>query len=133
MIYTTGIIITFFLSFILLTKKDKTIADIILFVWLCVILVQLVLFALISSKQHLFFPDLLGLEIPLPLLHGPFLFLYTTIQTGGQLTFRKMCIHFIPYVITFLLIIPFLLLGQEEKIYVYKMKAKVLRFCQPSS
>jgi AraC-like DNA-binding protein len=120
MIYLIGIAITFFLSLILLTKKGKSSADRILFGWLCVILVQLILFSVISSKEYVQYPYLLGLEIPLPLLHGPFLFLYTMALTIRNISFRKMSFHFIPYTIAFLLTLPFLLLEHKVKIYVYQ-------------
>ncbi len=120
MIYIIGIVITFFLTFILLTKKEKSGADRILVGWLCVILLHLILFSVISSKEYLQFPYLLGFEIPLPLLHGPFLFLYTKALTSGNISFRKMSFHFIPHMISFLSTIPFLLLSQEEKIHVYQ-------------
>lgn len=124
MIYIIGIAITFFLSLILLTKKGKSSADRILFGWLCVILVQLILFSVISSKEYVQYPYLLGFEIPLPLLHGPFLFLYTMALTIGNISFRKMSFHFIPYTIAFILTLPFLLLEQEIKIYVYQKEGE---------
>lgn len=120
MIYSIGIILTFFLSFVLLTKKEKSISDKILFVWLSVILIHLTLFALISSKEYIRFPYLLGLEIPLPFLHGPFLFLYTTSLTDGKTTNSKTTLHFIPYALALISIIPFLLLSSEDKILVYR-------------
>lgn len=124
MIYIVGVTITFFLAFILLTKKEKSIADKILFTWLCVILVQLVLFAIISSKEYLQFPYLLGLEIPMPLLHGPFLFLYTSQLTREPEITGKKLLHFIPFFIAFLSTVPFLLLDSEEKISVYQNEGK---------
>ena len=120
MIYIIGISITFFLSFILLTKKGKSCADKILLAWLCVILVHLILFAVISSGKYQEFPYLLGLELPIPLLHGPFLFLYTLALTSGQPTWPKMFLHFTPYVAALMATIPFLILGPEAKILVYQ-------------
>lgn len=95
-------------------------ADKILFVWLCVILIHLIIFAIISSHEYIGFPYLLGLEIPLPLLHGPFLFLYTTSLTDGKTTPSNKLLHFIPYALALLSIIPFLLLSSEDKIIVYQ-------------
>jgi len=120
MIYIIGIAITFFLSFILLTKKGKSVADRILFVWLCVIIVHLILFSIISSNEYLKFPYLLGFEIPLPLLHGPFLFLYTLTLTSEQLAKTKMILHFLPFAIGFISTTPFLILNTKEKILVYQ-------------
>ena len=120
MIYIIGIAITFFLSFILLTKKGKSTADLILLAWLCVILVQLILFSIVSTNEYLKFPYLLGLEIPLPLLHGPFLFLYTVALSSGQLARPNIFLHFIPFAIAFITAIPFLILSSEKKIIVYQ-------------
>lgn len=120
MIYITGVVITFFLSSILLTKKEKSIADKILAVWLCVIAVHLTLYAIVATQKHLQFSYLLGLEIPMPLLHGPFLFLYTTSFTARPTATRKKLLHFIPFVLALLSIIPFLLLSSGEKILVYR-------------
>lgn len=119
MIYIIGIAITFFLAFILWTKKGKSSADRILFTWLCVILIQLILFSIISSNEYLKFPYLLGLEIPLPLLHGPFLYLYTVTLTTVKPARLKILPHFLPYLVAFISTIPFLILGLEEKILVY--------------
>lgn len=124
MIYIIGIAITFFLSFILLTKKAKSIADKILFVWLCVILIHLTMFALISSQEYLKLPYLLGLEIPLPLLHGPLLFLYTTSLTNSKTTAINKLFHFIPFALALISIIPFLLLRSEDKIIVYQYEGE---------
>ncbi|GCC50116.1 AraC family transcriptional regulator [Chryseotalea sanaruensis] len=120
MIYVVGIVITLFLSFILFTKRDKTFADNILFIWLCVISIQLSLFAIISSQEYLQFPYLLGLEIPIPLLHGVFLFIYTRLLTSQQRTSWKGLLHFIPYTLAFIATIPFLLLSPQEKVNVYR-------------
>ncbi|MBR9923077.1 MAG: AraC family transcriptional regulator [Bacteroidetes bacterium] len=120
MIYIIGIVITAFLALILLTKKGKNIADKILFTWLCVILVHLILFSIVSSNEYLKTPYLLGLEIPFPLLHGPLLFLYTLALTSGQLDRLKTFLHFIPFAIGFIATTPFLILNSEEKILVYQ-------------
>jgi AraC-like DNA-binding protein len=120
MIYIIGIAITFFLSFILLMKKGKSGADRILFAWLCVILVQLILFSIISSNKYLEFPYLLGFEIPIPLLHGPFLFIYILALTSKQFSRPKMLLHFLPFAIGLIATIPFLILSLKEKILVYQ-------------
>lgn len=120
MIYIIGIAITFFLTLILSTKNRKSNADKILIGWLVIILIQLVLFSIVSNKEYTKFPYLLGFEIPLPLLHGPFLFLYTIALTKGKLPIRKSYHHFISFAIAFFLTLPFLLLDNDKKIYVYQ-------------
>lgn len=120
MIYVIGIIFTFFLSFILLTKKGKSIPDKILVVWLFIIALHLILYYIVSTQQHFQISYLLGLEIPMPLLHGPFLFLYTTSFTAPQAKTWKKLLHLIPFAIALLSIIPFFLLSSEEKLLVYR-------------
>jgi len=119
MIYTIGIIISAFLAILLLTKRDKTIADKTLFIWLCITTLHLTIFAINSSGEYRGFPYLLGWEIPLPLVHGPFLFLYATAFTASTKTVYKL-LHFIPFVLAVLLISPFLALGYQDKILVYQ-------------
>lgn len=119
MIYTIGIIITCFLSVLLLTKRKKNLSDNLLFIWLLVINVHLGLFVLISSQQHLQFPYFLGLEIPIPLLHGPLLFLYTKSLTAPQSINRKSFLHFIPYLLALACFIPFFGKTPDEKIFIY--------------
>lgn len=124
MIYIAGIVITSFLSLILVTKKRKSLADKILFTWLCVILVHLVLFSIISSQAYLTTPHLLGLEIPFPLLHGPFLFLYTVALTSGRVHGGTLLFHFLPFALVLMVTAPFYLLSTEEKIIVYQNGGK---------
>ena len=81
MFYLAGIIITFFLALILWTKKGKTIADVVLAAWLCVMGVHLFLYYLHITGDIYKHSYLLGVQFPLPLLHGPFLYLYTVTVT----------------------------------------------------
>lgn len=118
--YLTGIIITFFLSSLLLLKKGKARADYILAIWLFFLGVHLSLFCLVSTQTYLQWPYLLGFEIPLPLLHGPFLFLYTAEMTGQFPRKRTWLFHFVPAVIAYAAIMPFLLRTIADKIYVYQ-------------
>ncbi len=120
MVYLVGIVINFFLAFVLLTKRNKSSADKILFTWLCAILLHLLLFAGISSGKYLQFPFLLGLEIPLPLLHGPFLYLYTRALTRADMSLRKNLLHFLPYALALVSTIPFVLSAPGEKIRTYQ-------------
>ena len=120
MLYLIGVIITFFLAFILISKNDKTYADKILFFWLLAIGVHLFLYYLYFSNKYLDYPYLLGLNMPLPLIHGPFLYLYTTSVTNQVKNFKISILHFSPVLISYLSIIPFLQLPLEDKVLVYK-------------
>lgn len=120
MIYLTGIIISAFLSFLLLTKKDKSLADKTLFIWLCITTLHLTIFAFKATERHFLIPYLLGIEILLPLVHGPFLFLYITAFSARPLKTGYSLLHFIPFVLGVLFVLPFLLLDIDDKVLVYQ-------------
>ncbi len=120
MLYLIGIIITFFLAILLISKKDKSKADTILAVWLCLIGVHLQLFYLHFSGQYIHYSYLLGLEIPMPLLHGPFLYLYISSLTYPTQRSSQSLLHFLPALFAYTTLIPFLSLSSEQKIVVYQ-------------
>lgn len=123
MLYLSGIAITFFLLLLLLGKKGKAAADIILACWLVVIGVHLLLFYLFISGKIYSYPWVLGLHFPLPLLHGPFLYLYASALTGRlNLSNKKYLLHFIPALLCWAYLMPFYFLPAEEKISVFKNK-----------
>jgi AraC-like DNA-binding protein len=122
MFYIIGISIAFFLALLLLSKKNKTLPDIILFVWLMVQGIHLTLFLLRAYvSDNVNYTFLLGIEVPFPLLHGPFLFLYTAAMTGQLPANKKwMLVHFIPPLLSWLMFAGFYMLSPEEKIAVYR-------------
>ena len=128
MIYLLGISIAFLLGLLLLSKKGKTQADIILTCWLFLIGIHLSLYYLYFSKLYFQYPNLLGINIPFPLLHGPMLFLYTASLTG-QFAFRKklLLLHFIPAIICYLFLISFLFYLLLKKCMFFKTKVGVLK------
>ncbi|HEY5689954.1 MAG TPA: helix-turn-helix domain-containing protein [Cyclobacteriaceae bacterium] len=117
MFYFGGVGLAFFLTLLLVSKRKKTIADIILAVWLFVISIHLLLFYLLRMKLY---PQLLGVSFPFPLIHGPFLYLYTMALTNRLQFSRLALLHFIPFLAVFIYLIPFLSLPIEEKINVFK-------------
>ena len=120
MFYLTGIIITFFLSVLLAGKKGKSEADKILTAWLIIMGFHLTMFYLYLSGNYIKFPFLLGLEIPLPLVHGPFLFLYTTALTQLRRIKIVGLLHFLPVLVIYVLMLPFFQLTPDQKIAVYR-------------
>ncbi|WP_163409931.1 helix-turn-helix domain-containing protein [Flavobacterium ajazii] len=124
MLYLTGIIITFFLVIILTSKKNKSEADKILALWLFFTGFHLILFYLHFNNEHIKFPFLLGFEIPMPLVQGPFLYLYTSALTNQNQNKKYSLLHFIPFIIAILLLIPFFGLSSDEKIDIYKNEGK---------
>jgi len=121
MLYLAGIVITIFLAVLLTGKKNKTLADSILIVWLVVIALHLFLFYFLITGKIYDYPGLMGIQVPFPLLHGPLLYLYTVALTRQQGRFKmRWLIHFIPAIILYLFLTPFFNLSAAEKIAVYR-------------
>lgn len=121
MFYLAGISISFFLALILFSKKNKNLADKILACWLVVVGFHLFFFYAGITEQIFSQPWLLGIHLPVPLLHGPFLFLYARAQSGYLVKWNaKVSLHFLPALINYIYLIHFFLLPGETKIHVYK-------------
>jgi AraC-like DNA-binding protein len=122
MLYLSAIILSFFLSVVLMTKGNKTQADYILAVWLGIIGFHLLCFYLFFINQQLDYPTLVVLGFSLPLVHGPFLYLYTMRQTSLARFKKKQMLHFLPVFLSFLLFTGFYLLPFDQKIEVFRQK-----------
>lgn len=120
MLYIAGIALAYFLFFLMLTKKGKNSADRILTTWLFAIATHILFFYLRISEQLP--PELLGVEMPFPLLHGPFLFLYTRAITGTQN--KKPWLHFIPVLLDYLYLVQYFVMTNEEKILIAQSQGK---------
>ncbi len=119
MLYFSGIVIGLFVSALLLTKKRKTQADYILFVWMIALTLNLFLFYLFISQLDTKYPFLLGCIFQLPLYHGPLLYLYTTSLTKKNEIRKIHLLYFLPIVISYALFFDFFQLSSEEKISIY--------------
>lgn len=119
--FVGGIGIAIFIEFLLISKKKKSGSDKILTVWMFVILVHLFLFYLQFTGNANEFPFALGLEHPLPLLHGIFLYLYASSLTN-QLPSRRwvLALHFVPISAMYAYLTTFFVLPAEQKIEVYR-------------
>lgn len=124
MLYLTGIIITFFLVVILASKRNKSKADKILALWLFTTGFHLFLYYLHYKKDFASFPFLLGFELPMPLLQGPFLYLYTSALTNQNQYKKYNLLHFLPFVIAVLVLMPFFTLSFSEKLKVFENEGK---------
>lgn len=125
-----GIIITFFLSFILITKKEKNLADKILATWLVFLGFHLWLFYEHIVVQSYQFSSLMGLELPMPFLHWPFLYIYIAVLTNQYDANKKwlLFLHFLPAIFLYIYLIDFFRLSPEEKIHVFKYEGKVPKY-----
>lgn len=119
MIFIAGITIAFFLEFLLLSKKNKSEADIILAIWMFFIGVHQFLYYLHYAGLYTRFPFFIGVIMPLPLIHGPFLYIYVSRLTS-QIPRRAYLqyLHFLPPVLVYIYLISFLALPASEKIRV---------------
>jgi AraC-like DNA-binding protein len=121
MLYLSGIVITFFLLLLLISKKGKSTADIILACWLAVIGFHLFTFYLFIAGRAYDYPLLLGVHIPFPLFHGPFLYLYASAVTDRlNISNGKYLLHFIPALLCYIYLFDYFLLPDDEKILVFK-------------
>jgi AraC-like DNA-binding protein len=116
-LYIVGLIIAGFLFGLLLFKKDKQRADLVLISWMLVIALHLLLYYGAYSGFSYRHPHTLGLVFPFPLLHGVFLYLYMLSLTNIRpLRMREIGLHFLPAVLIVLLAIPFYRLPAGQKL-----------------
>lgn len=115
-LYSSAFTIGFFLSFLLITKREKSSADYVLVIWLLLISVLLVSRYLVQTNEYLHFPDLTVFGIPLPLTQGPCLYLYVRYQTQSRRFRWKDLLHFLPLLICELLFLDFYFFPFGEKV-----------------
>ena len=120
MIYVAGISIALFIAAVLINKKGKSKADFILFVWMLIMALHLYLFYENFNVDRYKTSWLLGIELPMPLFHGIFLYYYVSSVTN-QLPKRKWTIwlHFTPITCLYHYLLEFFSLSDAEKIDVY--------------
>lgn len=120
MIYLTGISVTFFLAALLVGEKNKSASHVILTVWLLFIGVHLSAYYAFASRAYLSFPYYLGFEIPLPFVHGPFLYGYTRSLTALPGRRTRLWRHFIPFLAAYIPLLPFLILPAAQRMATYQ-------------
>lgn len=119
-LFICGIFMSFFIAFLLLTKRNKALSDKILATWITVIGIHLLSYYL----YHLGFwdrhPHMTGVTAPFPLLHGPLLYLYTLYSLRSDRHIRKIdYLHFAPFILAYLYMTPFFFFyTAKEKIMV---------------
>lgn len=102
-LFTIGIFLSFFLSLLLGRKKSKNLSDKILAVWMFIIGIHLTSYYLYSLGYWSKYPHLVGVTLPVPLLHGPMLYLYTLYSLREDKRLReKDLLHFVPAALSWL-------------------------------
>ena len=117
-ILISGIFLSFFIVFLLLTKKQKALTDKILAVWLAIIGIHLLGYYHNQLGYWEIYPHLIGVTAPFPLLHGPMLYLYTLYSLRNDCKIRLVdYLHFTPVVASYLYMLPFFFFyTAEEKV-----------------
>ena len=122
MIYLFGLSVAVFLFALIVIKKHKTRPDYVLMTWIAVMVIHMLLFYLDFHEISYAYPHLLGLTLPIPALHGVFLYFYTIelIRKDVRVTVKMILPHLIPFFALILLALPFYQLSGPEKIDVYR-------------
>lgn len=108
MLYTGCVFISLFLFLLLLGKKRKTTADLVLTCWIFFATIHLALIGCYASGNISKLPWLIGWEMPFPLLHGPFLYLYLLFLTASPKHRARQLLHFAPALLCALSLAPIL-------------------------
>ncbi len=121
-IFISGIFMSLFIVILLLTKKGKTLPDKILAVWVALIGINLLGFYHYQTGYWAIYPHLIGVTAPVPLFHGPLLYLYCLYALRGEQRIRLFdYVHFIPGVLAYLYMFNFFFFySVSEKILVDK-------------
>ncbi len=119
MIFIAGIVISIFLSALLLFKKNRSPGDNYLLCWFILITIHQFYYYFDHSDLFTEYTSIIGFDLPIPLMHGPFLFLYASALVG-KLPERKInrLLHFLPALICYLYLVDFYLLTGEQKLYI---------------
>jgi len=125
MLFIIGGALAFFFEFLLLSKKNKTLADMLLAAWMLILGLHLTLYYFSYTRLDFKYPFLLGYILPFPLLHGPMLFLYTAALTGRLPKWKNInLLHFIPFLFFFIYFFDFFTSSSEEKFaFIDRLKA----------
>jgi AraC-like DNA-binding protein len=131
MIYLFGLSVACFLFLLILLKKGKRRPDFFLLVWMGLLAIHLFLFYIDYTKVSYQFPHLLGIALPLPIVHGVFLYFYTLELTKkAHIRFTTLLLHLIPFFLLTLLTLPFYLLQASEKVSIYQQHGKGFEWYQ---
>lgn len=112
-----GAIQSFFFSILLFNRKNKTLADKVLSLWLLVLGIHITVIYFKYSGYYEVYPHLIGSTSSLIFLYGPFLFFYVDAYIIQPVKFKKQYyLHFIPFMLYNIILIPFYLETPEMKL-----------------
>lgn len=117
-ILLSGIIISAFLGLLLIQKKNKSVSEMILLFWILTSGYVTYSYLLVFNGSYLTYPTATALGFSIPLLSGPFMYLYIKYQTQPLFFQKKDLFHFLPFVLSNLLFLKFYFLPFETKLSV---------------
>ena len=116
-IFLLGAIHGLFLSVLLASKKVNRVSNRILGALMLVFTIDLAMAAFLGYGLADEYPHFLGIDYAITLLYGPLLFLYTeTLIRGAERLSKKEWLHFIPFALLFIYLIPFYLMSGPDKL-----------------
>lgn len=115
-ILIVGIFVSFAQFLLLFNKRNKTVSDRILAVWMLIVGIHLSSYCLHLTGYWEIYPHLVGLTVPFPLLYGPLLFLYVrySLVDGDRIQMVDYA-HFIPAAISYLYMFRFFFFYTAEE------------------
>jgi AraC-like DNA-binding protein len=120
-----GLGLSLFFCILLITKKQKSNADILLSVWLLFIALHLFFFYAYVNDIFRQFPFLIGIDFSFPILQALFLYFYVRLLTSGRQRFYLYDLfHLIPSLSAYIYMIPFFLKAGTDK-YLYYQEIEI--------
>jgi len=106
-----------FLAVVLATKQTNSTANKILAVAMLAFSVSIFERVYYAREYYHDFPHLIGVSVPLVFVFGPIMYLYTqAVSTGGQSFPKSSLLHFVPFLLVTLRLLPFYLQDGPAKL-----------------
>lgn len=116
-IHLLGAVQGVFLAAVLMSKQRHSVSNTLLGLTMLTFALDLAAAVYQASGFHETFPHLIGVDYPLTFLYGPLLYLYVvTISDGAQRFNKAYVLHFVPFVLVALFLIPFYVQGGDAKL-----------------
>lgn len=109
---------------LLFTKKNKSTAEFIFLLWILSSGYATFCYQLVYNGEYLNYPTLTAIGSAIPLLSGPFMYLYIKYQTQPLFFKKNDFLHFIPFLVSNLLFIQFFFLPFDLKVHFLQNNAK---------
>lgn len=105
------------LSWLLVTKRVNQFSNRVLGALMLVFSADLAMAAFLGFNLHVAYPFVIGIDYPLTLLYGPLIYLYVhTMVSGSKQLKKQQLLHFLPFALLVLYMIPFYSTPGPEKL-----------------